>query len=153
MKKKIFLSLLLIISLFIITGCAGDNGKLSKDGRKIEKFYDLKYIEPKGSASDFEGGSDDNKMKNYIFGEYDGSININYQKGKDYSEMENLYYDEHTEKDINGTTWRVMNNEDLGVKSTFYYTVYNDNLYIIELNGIDKYKDQFDDFIKNISFK
>ena len=44
MKKKIFLSLLLIISLFIITGCAGDNGELSKDGRKIEKFYDLKYI-------------------------------------------------------------------------------------------------------------
>ena len=140
MKKKILLGLLVLVGLFVITGCAGDNGELSADGRKKESFYDLKYLEPKGYASDLEFGSDENKTKNYIYGEADGSISLNYQKGKDYSEMETLYPYDHTEEKIDGTTWRVMDNDDGGVVSKFYYTVYNDNLYIIELNGIDKFE-------------
>ncbi len=153
MKKKILLGLLVLLGLFIITGCAGDNGELSNDGRKKISFYNLNYLEPKGYSSDSKFGSDENKTKNYVYGEYDGSINLNYQKGKDYSEMENLYYNEHTEKEINGTTWRVMDNNDAGIQSKFYYTVYNGDLYIIELNGIDKYQTEMDDFIKNVSFK
>ena len=46
-----------------------------------------------------------------------------------------------------------MDNEDVGVKSKFYYTVYNNNLYLIELNGIDKFQEEMNDFIENISFK
>ena len=131
MKKKILLGLLVLLGLFIITGCAGDNGELSNDGRKKNSFYNLKYLEPKGYSSDSEFGSDENKTKNYVYGEYDGSINLNNQKGKDYSEMENLYYNEHTEKEINGTTWRVMDNDDAGIQSKFYYTVYNGNLVLV----------------------
>lgn len=146
MKKKILLGLLILVGVFMITGCADDSAKK-------ETFYDMKYDAPKNYKSDLDFGSDDNKTKNYIFGEYDGSISINYKKGKDYSEVENEYYNEHIEKDINGTTWRVMDNDDLGVKSKFYYTVYNNNLYFIELNGIDKYQEEMNDFIENVSFK
>ena len=56
-------------------------------------------------------------------------------------------------KEINGTTWRVMSNDDLGVKSYFYYVVHNDALYLIELNGVDKFKDNMLDFINTLSFK
>ena len=57
------------------------------------------------------------------------------------------------EKEIYGTTWRVMSNDDLGVKSYFYYVVHNDALYLIELNGVDKFKDNMLDFINTLSFK
>lgn len=157
MKKKIFLIslivLMLIAGLFILTGCTGDNGELSNDSKKTESFYELKYDEPKGYASVLDFGGEDNKTKNYIFGEADGSISINYKKGKGYSEVEESFYDEHTEKEINGTTWRVMSNDDLGVKSYFYYVVHNDALYLIELNGVDKFKDNMLDFINTLSFK
>jgi hypothetical protein len=56
-------------------------------------------------------------------------------------------------KEINGKTWRVMSNDDLGVKSYFYYVVHNDALYLIELNGVDKFKDNMLDFINTLSFK
>ena len=150
MKNKVIIGLLIIIGLFVITGCAADNEETST---KKEKFYELNYNEPKEYTSTSDFGNDNNKTKNYIYGELDGSININYQKGKDYKEVENLYYNEHTEKEINNTTWRVMDDESAGVKSKFYYTVYNNDLYLIELNGIDKYQEQMIEFIKSISFK
>ena len=153
MKKKILLLLFILVGVFTITGCVGDNGELSDDGRKKETFVDLKYLEPKNYSNVLDYGSDDNKTKNYIYGQADGSISLSYKKGKDYSEMENLYHAEHTEKEINGTTWRVMDNDDVGVISKFYYTVYNDNLYIIELNGIDKYPEEMNDFVDNMSLK
>ena len=157
MKKKVLIIIaiivLLVIGLFVLTGCAADNEELSSDGRKKESFYELKYVEPKGYASVSEYGNEDNKSKNYTYGQFDGSININYKKGKYYSEVENLYYNEHIEKDINGTTWRVMDDDSVGIKSRFYYTVYNNNLYLIELNGIDKYQNEMEEFIKNVSFK
>ena len=45
-----------------------------------------------------------------------------------------------------------MSNDDLGVKSYFYYVVHNDALYLIELNGVDKFKDNMLDFINTLSF-
>ena len=157
MKKRALIIIALIaalgIGLVVLTGCAADNEELSSNGTKKEIFYELKYEEPKEYTSVSDYGNDDNKTKNYIYGQLEGSININYQKGKDYSEVENLFYNGHTEEEINGTTWRAMNNEDVGVKSRFYYVVYNDSLYLIELNGIDKYQNEMEEFIKNVSFK
>ena len=157
MKKK-FLSMIALVallatSLIVLAGCAADNKESSSNGGKKESFYELKYDEPKGYASVLDFGGEDNKTKNYVFGEADGSISINYKKGKGYAEVEESFYDEHTEKEINGTTWRVMSNEDLGVKSYFYYVVHNDDLYLIELNGVDKFKDNMLDFINTLSFK
>ena len=153
MKKKILLVLLMVVGILAITGCAGDNGEISNDGRKKINFYELKYVEPKGFSSESDFQEDRDITKFYFYGQYEGSINLTYNKGKSYSEIEDLYFNEHTEKDINGTTWRVMDNDDHGVKSKFYYTVYNDNFYLIELNGIDKYQESMDEFVKNVSFK
>ena len=157
MKKKVLsiiaLVALLATSLIVLAGCAADNKDSFSNGGKKESFYELKYDEPKGYASVIDFGGEDNKTKNYIFGEADGSISINYKKGKGYAEVEESFYDEHTEKEINGTTWRVMSNDDLGVKSYFYYVVHNDALYLIELNGVDKFKDNMLDFINTLSFK
>ena len=157
MKKKVLsiiaMVALLATSLIVLAGCATDNKESSSNGGKKESFYELKYDEPKGYANVMDFGGEDNKTKNYIFGEADGSISINYKKGKGYAEVEESFYDEHTEKEINGTTWRVMSNDDLGVKSYFYYVVHNDALYLIELNGVDKFKDNMLDFINTLSFK
>ena len=157
MKKKMLIIVALIVVLGIglvaLTGCVADNEELSSDGRKKESFYELKYVEPKeySSDSDFEENRDITKY--YFYGQYEGSINLTCNKGKDYSEVENLFYNEHTEKIINGTTWRVMDDNSSNTKSRFYYTVHNNDLYLIELNGIDKYQNEMDEFIKNVSFK
>ena len=45
-----------------------------------------------------------------------------------------------------------MNDDSTGVKSRFYYTIHNDALYYIELNGIDKFQEEFERFIRNIEF-
>ena len=46
-----------------------------------------------------------------------------------------------------------MDDNSGNIKSRFYYTVQNNDLYLIELNGIDKYQNEMDEFIKNVSFK
>ena len=145
MKKKLIIGLLVLISVFTFVGCTSNSKK--------EKFYELRYVEPKGFKGVIETGTEENRLKNFYYGDYDGSINMNYQKGSDYTEIEELYYNKYTEKEINGTTWRVMDDETLGVVSRFYYTVYNNNLYLIELNGYDKYKKDMEEFINNISFE
>ena len=157
MKRKIFLVvlivLMLIAGLFILTGCASDNEDLSKVQNDKKSFVELKYEEPKGYENTLNlKDSSDTKILNYTYKDLDGSISLNYLKGKGYSEIEDLYYSEHRDEEINGTTWRVMNDDSTGVKSRFYYTIHNDALYYIELNGIDKFQDEFEGFIKNIEF-
>lgn len=155
MKRKILSVILIVllgIGLVLLTGCAADNGESSADGRKIKNFYELKYVEPKGYTSESDFVENRDVTKYYFYGEYEGSINMTCKKGKDYSEVEDLYYHEHTEEQINGTTWRLMNDDSLGTKSRFYYTVHNNDFYLIELNGIDKYQNEMDEFIKNVSF-
>ena len=62
-----------------------------------------------------------------------------------------MYSVEHSEKEINGIKWRTIDDNGLGIESTFYYIVLNDYLYYIELNGIDKYPDEFNKFMNNVS--
>lgn len=145
MKKNLIIGLLLLISIFTIVGCTDD--------AKKEKFYELKYIEPKGYESVTEFGSEENRTKSFYYSDFDGSVSITYEYGKDYKEVEDSFFNEHTEEEINGTKWRVMDDENLGVKTRFYYTVYNNDLYLIELNGFDKQKKNMEEFIKNISFE
>ena len=40
----------------------------------------------------------------------------------------------------------------MGVYDT-YEIIYNNGLYRIELNEVDKYKDEFDEFMKDVSFE
>ena len=56
------------------------------------------------------------------------------------------------EKEINGTIWRIIHDDDFGKVTDTYYFVYNNDLYQIELNGIDK-KPEMVSFMDEVSFK
>ena len=145
MKKSIY-GLLIIIALFMLTGCGSSVDK--------KNFFDLKYEEPIGYSKKDEleiGIEDMTLIFNYDEDE-NKSINLYYLKGKDYSYVEDEYT-YHAEKEINGTTWRIINDEDFGVEYSLYYIVHDGAVYQIELNGIDKYQEEFEKFINTLSFK
>jgi len=60
---------------------------------------------------------------------------------------------EYTTVKINGFEWRKYHNKDFGVEYDTYDYEYNGSLYRIELNVTDKYQDEFDEFMKEVSFK
>ena len=112
----------------------------------------MRYNDPKNFTKKDPYNLDENKVINYTFIEEDKSINLYYNKDRDYSfgVDQNAQYQEKT---INGITWRVYHDNDFGVEYETYYYVYNNNLYRIELNGVDKYQSDFDEFMNTISFK
>ena len=155
MKKKILLGLLVIVALFTITGCGKSNeNSLTKDGKAKAEFVDLIYNEP----TDFvkkEKLIDSEDMKTLIYRldntDENISINLYYNKGKNYNYIENSST-KYTEKEINGTTWRIIHDDDFGIVTDTYYVVHNNDMYQIELNGIDK-KNDMASFMDEISFK
>lgn len=155
MKKKILLGLLVIVSLFTITGCGKSNeNSLTKDGKAKAEFVDLMYNEP----TDFvkkEKLIDSEDMKTLIYRldntDENVSINLYYNKGKNYNYIENSST-KYTEKEINGTTWRIIHDDDFEIVTDTYYVVHNNDMYQIELNGIDK-KTDMASFMDEISFK
>ena len=155
MKKKILLSLLVLVGLFTITGCGNSSdNELTKDGKAKTLFVELMYKEP----TDFvkkENLIDTNDIKVLIY-QLDNTdenvyINMHYDKGKDYNYITDSYT-KYTEKEINGTTWRIIHDDDFGIVADTYYVVYNGGLYQIELNGIDK-KTDMASFMDEVSFK
>ena len=155
MKKKILLGLLVIVALITITGCGKSNeNSLTKDGKAKAEFVDLMYNEP----TDFvkkEKLIDSEDMKTLIYRldntDENVSINLYYNKGKNYNYIENSST-KYTEKEINGTTWRIIHDDDFGIVTDTYYVVHNNDMYQIELNGIDKKTDMVS-FMDEISFK
>ena len=136
--KKIIVSILsvlmLIAGLFVLTGCGKSNeNSLTKDGYAKAEFVDLMYKEPT-----------DNTDENI-------SVNLYYNKGKNYEYLTDSN-DKYTEKEINGTTWRILHDDDFGKVTDTYYVVHNNGLYSIELNGIDKKADMAS-FMNEVSFK
>lgn len=152
MKKKLLFSLLIVLGLLFVTGC-GAGEQLTKDGKAKASFVDLKYKEPtdfvKKEPYDIGEGA---KTLVYRLDNTDENVNISmyYNKGKGYDYISDSS-DQYTEKDINGTTWRMMHNENFDISTDTYYVVYNDALYQIELNGIDKNKDM-SSFMDEVSF-
>ena len=59
---------------------------------------------------------------------------------------------EYEEVTINGITWKKYHATDMGVYDTYDY-IYNNGLYRIELNAVDKYADEFNEFMKDVSFE
>lgn len=155
MEKKILLSLLVLVGLFTITGCGKSNeNELTKDGKSKTSFAELMYKEP----TDFvkkEKYIDTDAEKTLVYQldntDENVSINMHYDKGKNYGYIEDSYT-KYTEKEINGTTWRIIHDDDFGKVTDTYYVVYNNDLYQIELNGIDK-KSDMTSFMDEVSFK
>lgn len=155
MKQKILLGLLVIVSLFTITGCGKSNeNSLTKDGKAKAEFVDLMYNEPtnfvKKEPYEIVEGV---KTLVYRLDNTDENINVNmhYDKGKGYDYIIDSS-DKYTEKEINGTTWRFMHTDIFDIECDLYFVVYNNDLYQIELNGIDK-KPDMASFMNEVSFK
>lgn len=155
MKEKILLGLLVIVCLFTIAGCGNSsNNEISKDGKAKTEFVQLLYKEP----TDFvkkEKLIDAEDMKTLIYRldntDENVSINMYYNKGKSYNYIE-YSSTKYTEKEINGITWRIIHDDDFGIVTDTYYAVHNNDLYQVELNGIDK-KPDMASFMNEVSFK
>ena len=86
-----------------------------------------------------------------------------YRFNDDEKKTINLYYntntslynsdDEYEEVEISGIKWKKFHNTDFGVTYDTYMYIHNKALYTIELNAVDKYKDEFDEFMKDVSFE
>lgn len=155
MKKKILLGFLVIVGLLTITGCGNSsNNEITKDGKAKSSFVELMYKEPTDFVKkDNLIDSDDMKALVYRLDNNDENvyINMHYDKGKNYNYIIDSYT-KYTEKEINGTTWRIIHDDDFGKVTDTYYVVYNGDLYQIELNGIDK-KSEMASFMDEVSFK
>lgn len=158
MKKKIFivslLSVLLILGTLVLTGCDSKNQSSTKEStlHKIS-FMELKYDEVKNfSRKENTLDWEDNKVLNYFFAEDDQkSIKLIWYKNKDQSFV--IYNkDKCEEKTINNINWTIERSTDFGITYDTYSTVHNGDLYVIELNCVDKYQKEFDEFIKTVEF-
>ena len=93
----------------------------------------------------------------------DGYKVLVYRFNDDEKKTINLYYNENTsgfdtdedyeEVTINSVKWKKFHSTDFGVTYDTYKYVYNNALYTIELNEVDKYKDEFDEFMKSVAFE
>ena len=146
--KKILL-LLCILTVFIFTGCDKDNSKTSTNLHKRE-FVDMRYNEPKNYFKKEPIDMDGEKTLIFRFSEDDNkTINLYYFKNTSLAD-DNGKYEEVT---INGVKWKKYHDTDFGVTYDTYDYIYNNGLYRIELNAVDKYQDEFDEFMKDISFE
>ena len=154
--KRLFqistLVILLTIGVFVLTGC-DNNGLVSESALHKISFMDLKYDEVKNFARK-ENSLDweENKTLNYYFTEdSDKRIRLIWDKDRD----ESMIIDEYTkyeEKTINNINWKVQRDTDFGITYDTYSTVHNGDLYIIELECVDKYQSEFDEFMKTVEF-
>ena len=150
MKKKVLLSLL-IIAVFTITGCKkGDSKELSSDNLHKMEFVDMRYNEPKNYFKKEPIEMNGDKVLVYRFNiDDDKTINLYYNKNLNLATIEESY----EEITINGHKWKKYHDTDFGVTYDTYVYIYKNGLYRIELNAVDKYKDEFDEFMKDVSFE
>ena len=151
MKKKILLSLLIVAALFTITGCGKKSGKeTSSNNLHKQEFVDMRYNEPKNYSKKEPTNMDGYKVLIYKFNEDENkSINLYYNTNVK-AAVKDL---EHEEVTLNGTKCNKFHDTDFGVTYDTYECIYNNALYSIELNSVDKYKDEFDEFLKDVAFE
>ena len=150
MKKNILLSLFVIISLFLIVGCGNSSKSSSSSNLHKNEFVDMRYKEPKNYSKKEPVDYDGNKTLIYRFNEDENkTINLYYNTNTKLAEGD----DKYEEITINGIKWKKYHYTDFGVTYDSYEVVYNNGFYTIELNAVDKYKDEFDEFMKDVSFE
>ena len=153
MKKVIFFGLLALVALLSIIDDSSNANEFSSSGKSNDSFGELIYSKPKKYVEEepYDVG-DDMKVLIYHLDDSDKNININmhYDIGHDYDYITDSST-EYIEKEINGTTWRLLHVTNM-VARDIYYVVYNNSLYQIELNGINK-KPEMEAFMDSVSFK
>ena len=153
MKKRILLSLLFVLMLFVVTGCSKENDASNSSNLHKLEFVDMRYNAPKNFSKKEPVNIDNDKILNYFFAE-DSTKNIKllYYKNK----KEGFIVDDskYEVKEINGIKWKVIREDDMDdvVYDTYVYE-YGNDLYVVELNAVNKYEEEFATFMKGISFK
>lgn len=151
MKKKLLISFMILLSVFIITGC--EKKETNKDSLHKSEFLDMRYNEPKNYSKKEPFELDDYKMINYSYAEdEDKAINLYVYKNSKIDEKEDLSYKYETKK-INGYEWRIFHAKDFGIEYDTCDIEYKGNVYRIELNVTDKYQKEFDEFMEGVSFE
>ena len=151
--KRVLLSILVIVSLFVVVGCdkSNTNGTSSDNLHKAE-FKDMRYNEPKNYSKKEPMDMNEYKSLVYRFND-DEKKTINLYYNTNTSQFYNKEDNDYEEVEINGFKWKKFHDDDFGVVYDTYLYVYKDALYTIELNAVDKYKDEFDAFMKDVSFE
>jgi hypothetical protein len=113
----------------------------------------MRYNAPKNYSKKEPVNIDSNKVLNYFFAEDSTkSIKLLYYKNK----KEGFIVDDskYEVKEINGIKWKVIREDDMDdvVYDTYVYE-YGNDLYVVELNAVNKYEEEFATFMKGISFK
>lgn len=147
MKKALiclFITTLLIFGLVILTGCSSTT----------VSFMDMRYIETDRYTKKEQPIDWDNyKVLNYTLGNDDTeSIHLFCHINDD---IKNHIYTDmftYTEKEINGIKWQYCHANDFGIEYDTYTVQNKNDVYIVELNGTDKYQEVFDAFMNSISF-
>ena len=135
--------------MFNVTGCGKGNIKESSNNLHKAEFVDLRYNEPNNYSKKEPIDMGDNKVIVYRFNEDDEkTINLYYYKNIKLANDE----DKYEEVTLNGIKWKKFHATDFGITYDTYEYVYNNGLYRIELNVTDKYKEEFDKFMKDVSF-
>ena len=146
--KKILLSLLLVTILFTFTGCG--NSETSSDNLHKQEFVDMRYNEPKNYSKKEPFNIGDAKVLVFHFNEdEDKSINLYYNTNLAPANTD----EDYEEVTINGVKWKKFHATDFGITYDTYEVIYNNGFYRIELNVVDKYKEEFDEFLKDVSFE
>ena len=141
MKRKIFLSIIIFIilisGLFLLTGCKKNDSNVKEtpveDLHKSE-FVDMRYNEPSNYLKKEPMGLADYKVISYTFTEEGKSINLYYNKGKDYSKevdtiiIPNVMYLNKTLKSDCEVNYTVSEMSKKIVLSTDGHGLYDTNL-------------------------
>ena len=153
MKKKLFVCLLLLISLFMITSCKGGSGVVGKKNvfklgeqtftfNQDENFKDFHYKTAEGLTSDESNYAKYLDYKNTEL--YDGlfvfRIVMAYKENSTFKDLSDYPGDDKVEtKTYNGIKWKFykFDNNDNTVVNSFFIEK-NNNVYAI---NIGRYKD------------
>lgn len=145
--KKLFFSILLVTLLFTFTGCGSET---SSDNLHKQEFVDMRYNEPKNYSKKEPYNIDDNKVLVFRFNEDENKfINLYYKTNLNAADNENKY----EEVNIGGVKCKRFHDTDFGITYDTIQCIYNNGLYIIELNAVDKYEQEFEEFLKDVSFE
>ena len=136
--KKVLISLVTVISIFVVTGC----GKVGTSNELIQvTFGDLKFTLPSVFNKDTENSNEISLFYDYTSEDMKDGCMIHLFKSEYISDDLNETIKEgllnrdgfnYTTKDINGKTWSVGSVIQSEKQKNYYYAInYNNNLYTI----------------------
>lgn len=151
MKKKVLLSIVVLFSLFLVTGCQNSYDANDTKIKNISYNAPTDFVEMKKS----EGKDSDSNGKNWISNRYTYdkyAIRVIWREGDSYKEYTKNSKLKYNDVKVNGELAHTSDSD-----KQFSYTIidYKNDLYIFEYYGkkTDNGMKKYDDIIHSIRFK